>query len=162
MAVAPLPTLDQLAAQPELAANLPRDAASRLYLQAQHVMLACALVVLGEPKDAALSDGHDQHDQLIDARETARILSRSVSWVQQGAKRAPLKFCAVRSMGRTLLFSRKKIDALIAREVGQNPEDKTLGLRGVNSGRRPRRKGTAGPPSTPDSGGESGGGEHRP
>jgi hypothetical protein len=161
VAVASLPTLDQLAAQPELAANLTRDAACRLYLQAQGVMLACALAVLGEPKDAAQSDGHEQHDQLIDARETARILSRSVSWVQQGSKRAPLKFCSVRTMGRTLLFSRKKIDALIAREVGQNPEDKTLGLRGVNSGRRPQRKGTAGPPS-PDSGGESREGEHRP
>ncbi len=150
----PSPTLDALAAHPEMVQQLPRDVAFRLYLKAHAVAAACALAfaVDGEPVR-----GDDvASDELIDVKEVARILHRSVSSIQQRAHSAPLKFCLVRSLGRGLLFSRRRINRLIAREAGQNPDDQAQGLRGVNSGRRPQRKGNAGPPSGPKPPGESG------
>jgi len=152
----PVPTLDVLADHLELAQQLPRDVAMRLYLKAHAVADACALAMAVDGETAGRDDV--EQDQLIDAKETARILHRSVSWVQQRARTAPLKFCLVQSLGRGLLFSRRKVNLLIAREVGQNPDTKTLGLRGVNYGRRSQRKGTADPPSSAISDGESRGG----
>ncbi len=152
----PVPTLDTLADQPELAQQLPRDLVFRLYLKAHAVADACALAMVVDR--APGRGGDNEEDELIDAKEVAHILHRSVSWVQQCARTAPLKFCLVQSLGRGLLFSRRKINRLIARAAGQNADTKTLGLRGVNSGRRPRRKGNADPPSDPTSPGESGGG----
>lgn len=152
----PLPTLDALAAHPELAQQLPRDVAFQLYLKAHAVADACALAVVADGEPARGDD--IASDELIDVKEVARILHRSVSWVQQHARTATLKFCLVQSLGRGLLFSRRKINRLIAREVGQNPDDHALGLRGVSSGRRPQRNGNAGPPSAPTSPGQSGGG----
>src|SRR5437870_4267094 len=138
-----VPSLDAIAEQPELADGLSRQEAFRLYLKAQSV----ATLALAGVLDCTPRLDPDR-DELINARETARILGRSVSWVQQRARSAPLKSCLVQSLGRGLLFSRRKIDRLIARDVGQNPEERTLGLRGVNSGRRAQRKGNAGAPST--------------
>ncbi len=153
----PLPTLDALAAHPELAQQLPRDVAFQLYLKAHAVADACALAVVVADGEPARGDDIAS-DELIDVKEVGRILHRSVSWVQQHARTATLKFCLVQSLGRGLLFSRRKINRLIAREVGENPDDHALGLRSVNSGRRPQRKGNADPPSAPTSPGESGGG----
>lgn len=150
-----VPTLNDLDAHPELAQHLQREVAFQLYVRAHAVAAVCGLAAMqGE------SHRHhdDDHDQLIDAKETARILGRSVSWVQQRARSAPIKSCLVQSLGRGLLFSRRKIDRLIAREVGQNPDTPMLGLSGVNSGRRPRRRGNADPTSSPIPDGESKGG----
>ena len=118
----------------------------------------CGAVPLPPQPSGNQPSGDREYDELINAREAARVLGRSVSWVQQRARETPLKYCLVRSLGRGLLFSRRKIDRLIAHEAGQNPNDLTQGLRGVNSGRRPRRKGNADPPSTSIPSGESGGG----
>ncbi len=152
----PVPSLDALADHPELAQQLPREVVFQLYVRA-HAAEASCLVALGAAPVSPSSGAHE-HDELINARETARVLGRSISWVQQRASETPLKYCLVRSLGRGLLFSRKKIDRLIARETGQNPDDRTQGLRGVNSGRRPRRKGNADLPSTSIPSSESGGG----
>ncbi len=149
-------SLDALADHPELARQLPADEAFRLYLKAQAVAERCALAMFTAGATPHRSD--PDPDELINAKEVARILHRSVSWVQQNARTARLKFCLVQSLGRGLLFSRRKIHLLITREVGQNSDDRTQGLRGVNSGRRPRRKGFADPPSSSLPSGESGGG----
>ena len=142
----PVPTLDALADHLELAEQLPREVAFRLYVKAHAVADACVLAVFAD--GAPVRDGGLEHDGLIDAKEAARILHRSVSWVQQHARTAPLKFCLVQSLGRGLLFSCRKIDRLIAHEVGQNPATQAMGLRGVNAGRRPRRTESADPPSS--------------
>jgi hypothetical protein len=147
-----IPSLDAVSERPELTQELPREISFKLYLAAQRVAATCALALARDHK----AELDPAHDELINAREAARVLSRSVSWVQQRAREVPLKFCLVRSLGRGLLFSRRRIDRLIAHEVGQNPDGQALGLRGVNSGRRPRRKGNASPPSTPTPRGESG------
>ena len=149
----PVPTLDALADRLDLAQQLPRDVAFQLYVKAHAVAGACALAVIANEKPAR-GDEIEQ-DELINAKEVARILHRSVSWVQQHARTAPLKFCLVQSLGRGLLFSRQKIDRLIAHELGQNPAAQALGLRGVNSGRRPRLKGSANPPNGQTPRGES-------
>jgi hypothetical protein len=149
----PMPTLDALADHLELALQLPRELAFRLYLKARAVADACVVAVFTE--GAPAHDDDLEHDELIDAKEAARTLHRSVSWVQQHARTAPLKFCLVQSLGRGLLFSRRKINRLIAHEIGQNPTTQALGLRGVNAGRRPRRKGSADPPSVETPHGES-------
>jgi len=151
-----IPTLDTLADHPGAAEYLSREVLFRLYQRAHVAEVAC-LVALGADPDR---QGRDEtgHDELINAREVALVLGRSVSWVQQRARTAPLKFCLIRSLGRGLLFSRRKIDRLIAQEAGQTADHSTLGLRGVNAGRRPRRTGTAHPLSASTPEGESGGG----
>jgi hypothetical protein len=100
----PVLSLDALADHPELTRQLPRDEAFRLYLKAQAVAEACALAMLTAGVPARRDD--PDPDELIDAKMVARILHRSVSWVQQGARTAPLKFCLMQSLGRGLLFSR--------------------------------------------------------
>ncbi len=149
-----IPSLDAVAEHPELAEALSREVAFRLFLKVQMLATTFALALVHRSNSERASAW--EREELINAREAARILNRSLSWIQQRARTAPLKFCLVQSLGRGLLFSRRKIDLLIAREVGQNPEPRTLGLRGVNSGRRPRRKGNADPPSSPASEGKSG------
>ena len=144
-ALHPVPTLDVLVDHPELAQQLPREEAFRLYLKAHAVADACVLAVVADREPGRTQDVAS--DELIDVKEVARILHRSVSWVQQHARSSPLKSCLVQSLGRGLLFSRRKIDRLIAHDVGQNPALQTLGLRGVNSGRRPRHKRNADTPS---------------
>jgi hypothetical protein len=86
----------------------------------------------------------------LDAAAVAEILGKSKRWVQLNAHKAPLKRAVVPFTGRSLRFSQQAIAGLIEREAGTQPF--TLGLRGVNSGRRPQRArhraGQAGPPST--------------
>ncbi len=140
------PSLDAIAERPELARQLPREVAFTLHIKAQIAAAVCALAAVGGNPSSESNPNLDQ-DVLLNVKEAARVLGRSNSWVQQHARSAPLKFCLVSSLGRGLLFSRRKINLLITRDVGQNPQTRTLGLRGGNSGRRPRLKGSAIPPS---------------
>src|SRR4030081_41791 len=110
-----VPSLDALADHPELVQQLPREMVFQLYLRAHAAEVSCLVALGAAPLSPSSGDG--ENEELINAREAARVLGRSVSWVQQRASGTPLKYCLVRSLGRGLLFSRRKIDRLIAHET---------------------------------------------
>ena len=85
----------------------------------------------------------DDPEEALSVDEVATLLKVSRRSVQRLAHRPPLRIAVITSLGRQLLFSRRKVERLIAREAGNEPF--TLGLRGVNSGRRPQRKGSPRP-----------------
>src|SRR3990172_1903372 len=87
LAPGPVPTLDALADHPETAEHLSREALFRLYQRA-HAAEGAGLVALGADPDRQARD-ETGRDELINAREVARVLGRSVSWVQQRARTAP-------------------------------------------------------------------------
>src|SRR5215468_3417428 len=91
--LAEIPTLDEVADQPDLLRGLPREVTFQLHLKAQSVATTCALALVGALESTSRVD--PEHDTLVNAREAARLLGRSVSWVQQRAHSAPLKFCLV-------------------------------------------------------------------
>lgn len=149
--LAPILSLGQLAERPELIDRLPVGVCGALIIEAAADMDQKAALIKRlstRVATAAISEGSvsARSEELIDARAVAELFHVSPSTIQHKAKREPFKFFVVPTNTRRLLFSRRKIEDYIRREAGRSHEHLALGLRGVNSGRRPQRKG---PPSRP-------------
>ena len=104
-----LPTLDEIAAEPERARLMPRDALFGLATRCTAVqgILLAALAAGAEspPRD---------EDLLLTAREAARRLSRTLDWLYRHADGLPF---TVRRPGQHPRFSSRGIQAYIERQV---------------------------------------------
>lgn len=101
MSVTPLPSLDQLAADPGLARDLPPEVARDLLVRLaglQPVLLAQAVSA------SAKQDGQPavEADRLLSPEEAARLLGVEVSWLYRHRRRLPF---ARKLSHKTLRFS---------------------------------------------------------
>jgi hypothetical protein len=111
----PLPTLDQLAADPARTRDLPSEVARDLLVRLvglQTVLLARALNAPaggnGQPEG--------QEDRLLTVDEASRRLSVSKDWLYRNAKKMPF---AVRPTPGTLRFSLRAIEKFIRERRGR-------------------------------------------
>jgi excisionase family DNA binding protein len=106
-AVIPIPTLDELAADPARAAELPVDAAERLLGRA----IAVQGVIYGRLLAARADSAHPpaSEDRLLTVTQAAERLSTTKDWLYRHARQ--LSF-TVKS-GRQLRFSSAGIDRYI-------------------------------------------------
>lgn len=109
MSLTPLPTLDELAARPERAQELPPEVARDLLAQLaplQTVLLAQAI----RPLAGGNSQGEPQgEDRLLTVEEAAGKLAVSTDWLYRRAGKLPF---TVR-LGRQLRFSERGLDRYI-------------------------------------------------
>ena len=112
MSLTPLPTLDELAAHPERAQELPPEVARDLLARLaplQTVLLAQAIRPLacqGEPQG---------EDRLLTVEEAAKKLGLSTDWLY---RRAGKLLFTVR-LGRQLRFSERGLDRYIRQRQGR-------------------------------------------
>ena len=108
-----MPTLDELAAHPELAFELPRSA-----LLALHTRVVVVLAAITGPLSSMDPDARRQisEDHLLGVNEAAKRLSASKDWLYRHASRLPF---TVR-VGRQLRFSSVGIDRFIHSRQGRS------------------------------------------
>jgi len=114
MSLTPLPTLDELAAHPELARELPPEVAQDLLARLaplQIVLLAQAIRPLG----GGNGQGEPQEDRLLTVEEAAKMLGLSTDWLYRRAGKLPF---TVR-LGRQLRFSERGLDRYIRQRQGR-------------------------------------------
>ncbi len=98
MSLTPVPSLDELAANPERAADIPPGTAAALLARLaglQPVLLARALAPAGD------GDGAAAPDRLLTVKEAAEQLGHSADWLYRHAPKLPF---TVRT-GRDVRFS---------------------------------------------------------
>lgn len=100
-----VPTLDELAADPEQATSLPRPAIQALL----HRCVAVQAILLGALAVSEPDRADSQPDRLLDVTEAANRLGMSPDWLYRHASKLPF----VKRQGRTLRFSNHAIDAYI-------------------------------------------------
>lgn len=106
-----VPTLDELAADPERAASLPAPVLQALLTRcgALHATLVGALTVAAAQNRNDRS-GHEQmEDRLLDVTTAAERLSTTPDWLYRHASQLPFTVRA----GRLLRFSSHEIDRYI-------------------------------------------------
>jgi len=115
MSLTPLPTLDELAAHPERAQELPPEAARDLLARLaplQTVLLAQAI----RPPAGANGQGEPEgQGDLLTVEEAARKLRVSTDWLYRRAGKLPF---TVR-LGRQLRFSEWGLDRYIRQRQGR-------------------------------------------
>jgi hypothetical protein len=104
-----LPTLDEVAAEPERARELPRDT---LFTLATRCATVQGILL------AALAAGGDvpapEEDRLLTTREAARLLNRTPDWLYRHGDELPF---TVRRPGHHPRFSSRGIQSYIGRQV---------------------------------------------
>ncbi len=108
MSLAPLPTLDQLAADPAKAVGLPLDATEKLLAQAhvaEGALLARLLVARSQGNGQPEAPAEDDRDRLLTPEEAASMLGLTVEQLKR-RRSIPRK-----SLGRrTVRYSRRALD----------------------------------------------------
>lgn len=132
----PVPSLDAIAADPDLARDLPRHIQIDLALKAVkvHAVIATALAAAPAPPRAV-----EAHEELLTEAEVAAIFHCKPSTIRHKARTAPFRDFLLPG-SRPMLFVRSRIDRYIRQHAGRFDDESSKGLRGVNSGRRARRK----------------------
>ena len=136
-----VPSLDAIAADPGKAHTLPRPALVALAVTLQGVWMAVQTALLASvPVESEMLT----HEETCDAGEVARLFGVSKSTVEHHARtRLPYQSFLIPDT-RPMMFSRSKIDRYIRQRAGASVDESSVGLRGVNTGRRPRTQ-----PSSP-------------
>lgn len=110
----PVPSLDELAANPERAQSLPVEAAQVLQTKCLFVLNAlwgrCLAAHAEQPAAAAL----EPTDRLLDVTEAAKRLATTRDWLYRHARRLPF---TIRN-GRQLRFSSEGIARYIRERKG--------------------------------------------
>jgi excisionase family DNA binding protein len=109
--LAPVPSLDELAADPTKATALPADARQTLALRA--VAVLAALAVAPVPANPGLEA--DDGDRLLSVGEAAQRLGVSSDWVYRRVGKLPF----VLRLGRTVRCSAAGIDRYIRQRAGR-------------------------------------------
>jgi len=106
-------SLDELAKNPELVTELPREILVELYRRVARleVDLRAQLLVSGHPEAPAPA-----RDRLVDVPEAAKILNCSEDWIYRHQDELP-----VVRQGRRVKFSLAGLDAYIHRRQGRRP-----------------------------------------
>ena len=110
MLIAPLPTLDTLAASPEQARGLDRETLFSCFLRAQSVATVCAMAMV------TAAPGGGAEDRVMTVTETAGMLGVGESTLAHEAT-GRYKGLVVRQ-GRRLGFSARKVQEFIRRKTG--------------------------------------------
>lgn len=110
-----VPTLDEIAAEPELVKGLPRELAFQLSLKAQAVQFACALAMVDGPQPAVTPT---EDRALLDVAEAARRLGMAKGTLYRLSTGAPYRDMIVRTGTRNLRFSAQAIAAFLQRRTG--------------------------------------------
>jgi excisionase family DNA binding protein len=108
--IAPVPSLDELAADPSKATSLSPEAARSVTVRCAVVLAAVAAVRSGPDLSPTSDDDH-----LLTTEEAARRLGVSEDWLYRRAGRLPF---TVR-LGRTLRFSALGLDRYISQRAGR-------------------------------------------
>lgn len=105
-----VPTLDQLAEDPQLARGLSRAVLMDLSTKAvmAHTVILTSLMV---------ADAADAAEEYIDSNAVAALMGVSVFTVRRLAK-TTLKRCVVATGTRRLLFSRRMLDETLRQQAG--------------------------------------------
>ena len=112
MKLAPVPSLEELAAEPAKAVTLTPDAARALTFRCLTVLAALA-TVNGAPIESA--PGPAGADRLLSVEEAAHTLAVSEDWLYRRAARLPF---TVR-LGRVLRFSADGLERYIRQRQGR-------------------------------------------
>ena len=107
-----VPTLDQIAASPEVVRDLPRHTLADLSFKAISVQQAIAVALTSAEPAVAAPTGADA---LINAKEAARLLGMSVDSLYHRVKDSPYRDLTVRNGTRSLRFSVRKIEDFVRR-----------------------------------------------
>ena len=83
-----IPTLEELAAQPELAQTLSADATRKLWLQCVSVLNALCIPLT---MDRYAASPKAKTDTLLTVKELAILINRSKSWCEKHPKDLPLR-----------------------------------------------------------------------
>jgi len=120
------PSLDAIAADPELVKAFPRARLFALILKAQVIQMICA--------DAMVGDGEAVPDEVLDARAAAEALGMSRGALYKLAY-TTLKDLRVDNGTRNLRFSRLRIEEYLRRNVRRDAGSAApiaSGVRGVS------------------------------
>lgn len=102
-----VPTLDELAAHPERATELPAGVARQLYVQVAALKAALAATLLASPVAAPVRPPHG--DRFVGPAEVAVKIGKSRSWVEKHAAELPPR----RRVGGEGLWSERELEAWI-------------------------------------------------
>ncbi|MBI3458456.1 MAG: helix-turn-helix domain-containing protein [Candidatus Rokubacteria bacterium] len=116
-ALAPVPTLDELAGEPGQAAGLPLEAARALLARCAVVHGVLVARLLEAPEHGASAPQGGPEDRLLAVEEAAGMLAVSPDWLYRRAGRLPF---TVR-LGRTLRFSARGLERYIRQRQGRIP-----------------------------------------
>lgn len=109
--LAPVPSLDELAADPTKAAALPAEARQALTLRAVAALAALAVAPAPVSPDPDTADG----DRLLDVDEAARRLGVSPDWLYRRVAKLPF----VVRLGRAVRCSAAGLDRYIRQRAGR-------------------------------------------
>lgn len=116
MTLVPVPTLDQLAAAPGRARELPAEVAEQMLLALAPIMEVLRLQALRGP--ASGNGGQPEapaEDRLLTVPEAARKLGRSADWLYRHSKKLPFTV----QDGSLLRFSHLGIERYIRQRQGR-------------------------------------------
>ena len=110
---APLPTLDQVLANPGCAADLSSERIAKLLAQVAVVQSAITARLVATTIGGSSNNTHEiiEPDEFLTPAEAAKLLRRSTRWVWRHKRTLPFLRCAG---GRSLLCSRRGITAWLA------------------------------------------------
>ncbi len=108
--IQPVPTLDEIAARPELVQGLPREALTALAVRALTVHAILATAALTAPAPSAPAE-----ERLLSAKDVAVRVGRSVNWIYAHAGELPF---TVREPGQRPRFSLRGLEQYIAHRAG--------------------------------------------
>jgi excisionase family DNA binding protein len=108
----PVPTLDELAADPAKAGTLPPEVARALTLRCAAVLVA--LTTAGAAGNGLATEA-PMADRLLDVKEAARRLGVAPDWLYRRARNLPFTV----PLGRTLRFSASGLERYIRQREGR-------------------------------------------
>jgi len=114
VSVTPIPSLDELAADPAKAVTLPPAVAAELLVRVIGLQTALATRALAVPTNGRAAEAAE--DRLLDVAEAARLLGVSVDWVYRRAAKLPF---AIRLGPGILRFSAAGLARYIQQRQGR-------------------------------------------
>lgn len=109
----PLPTLDQVLADPGVAADLSSESIAKLLAQVAVVQSAItARLVLAAAAENGNGSSAPVGDEMLTIKEVAKLLRREPRWIWRNKSRLP--FLRRVGNGRGLLASRRELDKYMA------------------------------------------------
>jgi predicted DNA-binding transcriptional regulator AlpA len=110
----PVPSLDAIAADPELVRQLPAHVCGALATRAAAVVVALG-TRMAEVQNGDTSRSGPAGDRLLDVEEAARQLGVSADWLYRKAARLPFTI----RLGRSLRFSSLGLERYIRQRQGR-------------------------------------------
>jgi excisionase family DNA binding protein len=111
----PVPTLDELAADPGKSAGLPLEAARALLARCAFAHGVLIARLLEAPENGAGAPQVAPEDRLLGVEEAARMLNVSRDWLYRRVGRLPF----VVRLGRTVRFSARGVERYIRQREGR-------------------------------------------